>query len=261
MNNSWSRRWQKLLANVRNKRFWYTVAGLVATVLIVYVVELTFVSVNTKQRAVIGVCLQLSTGFILLVDQVVANLKLKSNEDVWNLVAKRGMKISLIVCLLLSLIAFLYWVGINYRENMSPIYVYVAIFAVVLLYYPYLLGIQLLVRLLEKGRNLADPLVKESSIIWGNLILLGISAPVVLLTVFFVKPQLVGQLVTILVSGIVAMVFTPILAFSLIFFFPAGIIGLFVWARQKVKRSVFWLVLLVFWSWGGLLLLADVLAR
>ncbi|MFC1978033.1 hypothetical protein ACFLWS_07225 [Chloroflexota bacterium] len=247
-----------MLNKVRNKRFWYTSAGLIVTVLVLYIIEFTFVSVNTRNRAIIGTALQLATGFIIGVDQVVASWHFKNSKDIWDFLAKTRMRIALFVCIILSLMAVLYWLGMSEGASISPLTVYGAIGALALLYYPYIYGIEKVVKLLENGRGLADPSTKESSVLWGNVILFGVSAIVIVLSGLFIKP-LPGQWASIIWWLMVSYFIMPTTIFSLLFLLIVGSISLFTLMRNKIKRSVFWLVLLGLWSWGGLLLLVDVL--
>lgn len=251
-------RWQRIKAKALDKKFWTTLAILIATVLILYVIELTFVSFGVKYRVVIGISMQLFSGFVLGTDQVVANLKLNNTDAIWELFAKKRMRLSFLICMLLSLVGMLIWLAISGEYDINPLTIFAGLSALAVLFYPYLFGMRFIVKFFEKGPMFPDPLVKESSIFWGNLILFLVSTGAVFLTGLFITP-LDGHWVLIILWGLFGFFVTPIMFFSFGFLLVAGLIWFFNLVRRKVNRTAFWVILLGFWTWGGLLLLVGAL--
>lgn len=256
--------WDYLLNTVRSKRFLYTIIGFGAIIGLAYALKWGFISSSTQQRLILGTVLQLLAGLILITDQIVANIKREKLGDRWSRLDEKRIRVSILVCLVLVLIAVLVLVVLSGETPALWETTLGMIFGLLVVYSIYLYGIQWVVRLLERWFPNRRKAGIESNIVWGNIISLGISLPLVLLTVFFLRLEpdqmLVQQILTALWFIVFALGVLPVFLLSIVFFLVVGIVQLFGFVRQKVNRVVFWLALFALWFLGGVLLLANVLA-
>ena len=257
------REWSNLLAQIRSKGFLYACIGFVAFVGVIYVVGYTFVSVTVKQRDMIGIGLQLFTGVILILDQIVANLQReKEFKDIVIFLTKRRIRLLMLVGLVILIMVGIISLYLGEGEKWEISTVIGLVFGVMLFYGIYLYGVQWVVNLLEKWSNKRKTAGIESNIIWANVLLLGASLPFVVLTGMFFIPE-IGQMVaqqmlTLLWIIIFGLIILPVFWLSIIFFLVLGVFQLFVLLRREVNRIVFWLALFALWLWGGILLLVNV---
>jgi hypothetical protein len=229
------------------------IAGIVAVVGLMYLLELTFVTVGAKPRAVIGIIMQLLTGLFLTLDQVIEKTPTKDSRTLWDWVMKNKLRISLIggIIAFAILMVCLYVVQgqkIDFLTNFALL-VGTMLFSV-----PYLYGLQWIQRLISRNRRID----KRLSRILADVIILAVSAPAVLVS-GFLGPGNSGISIAWFVTA--GLLFAPSFIFSSAFLVIVLSIELLNLMRQRLSRVVFWWSLLGLWSWGGLLLLTDVLAR
>jgi hypothetical protein len=229
------------------------IVSIVAVVGLMYLLELTFVIVGPKTRAVIGITLQLLTGLLLTLDQVIEKTPTKDSRTLWDWVMRNQLRISVIG----GIIAFVILMVILYvvqGQRIDFLTNFAFLVGTMLFSIPYLYGLQWLQRLISRIRRID----KRWSMVLADVIILAISASAVLVT-GFLGPESSGISTAWLV--IVGLLFTPSFIFSSAFLVIVLSIDLINLMRQRLSRVVFWWSLLGLWSWGGLLLLADVLAR
>jgi len=229
------------------------IVSIVAVVGLMYLLELTFVIIGPKPRAVIGTTMQLLTGLLLTLDQVIEKTPTKESQTLWDWVMRNKLKISVIggIITFVILIVCLYMVQgqrIDFPINFA------FLLGTMLFSIPYLYGLQWIQRLISRNRRID----KRRSMVLADVIILAISAPVVLVTGFLGPGNLGISTAWLVIMGLL---FTPSFIFSSAFLVIVLSIDLINLMRQKLSRVVFWWSLLGLWSWGGLLLLTDVLAR
>jgi hypothetical protein len=229
------------------------IAGTVTVAGLLYLLELTLVTVGAKPRAVIGIILQLLTGLFLTLDQVIEKTPTKDSRTLWDWVMKNKLRISLIG----GIAAFVILMVVIYVVQGQRIDVptnFALLFGTMLFSIPYLYGLQWMQRLISRNRRIDE----RWSMVLADVIIVAISAPAVLVTGLSGPGNSGISTAWFVIAGLL---FMPSFIFSSAFLLIVLSIELLNFMRQKLSRVAFWWSLLGLWSWGGLLLLADVLAR
>ena len=240
----------------------YTLVGFIGLAGLIYVVQHTFVSVSSQQRAIVGIAFQIVAGSVLILDQVFAKKDVKVGE-VWRWLIEKRLRFLMIVCLVLFLAGTFVLVSLGGEGKIALRVIVGVLVGLMVIYIIYLYGIQWVVDQLKRWSPNRLKASIESNIIWANGILFGVSLLLVIVTGFLMRLQpdqmLVQQKLIFLWLFIFAFIILPVFLLSSIFLLIVLVSKMFVFVRQKVKSQVvFWLLVFALWLWGGLLLLANV---
>jgi len=247
----------KLMEQIRDKQFrskFKISIGLIVFIGLIYAIESTFLSVDTRQKAIIGISFQLFAGVVLALDQIVANA-FKKDVDIWKWLGEKSMRVSAVACLPLSLAGALVYGAwsTGWETDLGVI-----IFTIILFTfysYAFVYYITKADNMLKKRKGRKKDGI-ESNIGWANLILCSLTLTLTLITGLLNKYTQVPAMWNIVSAWIIL----PMFLFSFSFFLVAGILKGILLLRQKLNRAVFWVAILVIWSWGGLLLLVSACA-
>ena len=112
--------------------------------------------------------MQLLSGFVLGLDQVMKNSQIKSAGALWEIFAKQRMRVSVLICMGASLVGILIWLATSGQYTVNPEIIVASFAAFAILYYPYIGAMSFITKIIEKEQSFPDPKVKDSSIFWGK---------------------------------------------------------------------------------------------
>jgi hypothetical protein len=235
------------------KRHIKVIIGFAVAVGLLYLVQLTFVTIGAKPRAITGITLQLLTGLFLTLDQVIEKTSTKDSRTLWDWVMRNKLRISLIGGIA-AFVILMVVLSVVQGERIDVPTSFGLLLGTMLLSLPYLYGLQWIQRLISRNKRIKG----RRSMALADVIILAISAPAVLVTGFLGAGN---SAISTAWYVIAALLFMPSFTFSAAFLVIMLSIELLNFVRRRLSRIGFWWSLLALWSWGGLLLLADVLAR
>jgi hypothetical protein len=235
------------------KRHIKVIIGFAVAVGLLYLVQLTFVTIGAKPRAITGITLQLLTGLFLTLDQVIEKTSTKDSRTLWDWVMRNKLRISLIGGIV-AFVILMVVLSVVQGERIDVPTSFGLLLGTMLLSLPYLYGLQWIQRLISRNKRIEG----RRSMALADVIILAISAPAVLVTGFLGAGN---SAISTAWYVIAALLFMPSFTFSAAFLVIMLSIELLNFVRRRLSRIGFWWSLLALWSWGGLLLLADVLAR
>ena len=235
----------------------------VLILVLIYLVSFTLLQAN-KERAIIGIALQILTGVILVFDQIASHSKIK--KQVKKIVEHSQYFAFLITIILLPFgISFIMGLHITSNNKYSTA-VGITLF-IIFTYGMFLSSLTLLRKIkwlqrkdyvpVDKDKfDISDLSIRNVEILFGISLLLAFLIGY-LLDRFYLNNQYWVKAILLFIITFFAFTIFPLLIISPLYFLGFLFAKITQYLTKKNLNIWFWIFLFFIWAWGGLLLLIN----
>ncbi len=272
---------------VKSRKGWFFLICMVSFTAIIYASQYLLL-LSPKNREIMGISLQLLAGFVLILDQIF--IKVFSPEtntiDWFNELYRKGkfkfvlllLLISFPVVLITALTLPYVLFGEIYAEDTLPWTAFGGMWIFLLFgYYSYLYPLTSMTKLFDKlGRKYQSMRDNPNNILFSNATLLVISILLAYVSLYIYDfnkgiPNIasvphsflpmtwyfISTFAFVLWFFVTAFFILPVMLLSLSLFIVLGIVEGFRFFRRPNRRITFWILIIILWFAGGLILLIN----
>lgn len=245
----------------QKKPLFLNIRSTIPILIIAYFISLSFLTGN-KFMQIPGIILQVLAGMMLALGQIYNNPRIKAFMQQ---VIDKPQLFAFFVSLIIFTILFVF----SLQSETSDLNIWQKafgiLFVVSMLYWVFIINIWLLNKFIKK-RERTDELrisgeqvsfsLKHVSILFFISFILTI---VVFVTIYFVFHDVTAHVTAfLLILGVYSLIIFPSFVISMIFISMYFLGRFFGWIRENEQRITnFWIMVFVFWTWGGLLLIIN----